>query len=79
MMLVTVPLEALPPEVLGELEIHAEVQPEGYALELAGLTIKTHDEFSDTRLQELQQAVTTARQGAFDALYGNREQEGEYK
>ena len=73
LILVTMPLDVLPREILASLEIQNEVQPEAYALELAGLAIKTYDSVSDAGLRELEQAVTTARQGAFRALHDNPE------
>jgi hypothetical protein len=75
-LLIVVPLNELPAEILDELETNDDVHPDGYMLELAGLAIKTYDGVSDERLRELERAVSTAMQSASSALRHDLDQEG---
>lgn len=73
---IVVSLNELPPHMATELESYGEAQAAGYALELAGLTVKAYDAVGDAGLRQLQQAMSTAMQSVRSALSANVEPEG---
>ncbi len=72
-----VTLDELPEDLCIGLERHGRLQPEGYAVELAGLAVDAYDGVGDDELEEIEKAMLTVMRGVSSALNQTSSEEEE--